>query len=75
MRRYEYEFETVEAEAQGYSLFGGAGIVTRAHREVIFRRAEAGWRLTACIPARQRGEGFVEAWDLIFERERDNGAV
>ena len=68
MRRYECEFETVEAEAQGCSLFGGAGIVTQAHREVIRRRGADGWRLTACIPARQRGEGFVEAWDLIFER-------
>jgi len=71
MRRYECEFETVEAEAQGCSLFGGAGIVTQAHREVIRRRGADGWRLTACIPARQRGEGFVEAWDLIFERERE----
>ena len=75
MRRYECEFETVEADAQGCSLFGGAGIVTQAHREVIRRRGADGWRLTACIPARQRGEGFVEAWDLIFERERDDGTV
>ena len=40
MRRYECEFETVEAEAQGCSLFGGAGIVTQAHREVIRRRLQ-----------------------------------
>lgn len=75
MRRYEYEFETVQAEQNGYSIVGGMGIVTREHREVIRRRAEAGWRLSGCIPASQRGAGFVEAWDLIFERERDNGAV
>lgn len=75
MRRYEYEFETVVAEQEGYSFVGGVGIVTRAHREVIARRAEAGWRLAGCIPVQQRGAGFMEAWDLIFEREREDGAV
>ena len=49
MRRYECEFETVEAEAQGCSLFGGAGIVTQAHREVIRRRGADGWRVS--LPA------------------------
>ncbi|GEM_PF-62787 len=39
----EYEFERVHAEMGGYSIFGGIGIETEGHREVIFRRAAEGW--------------------------------
>ncbi len=69
-----YEFETVSADPGGYSLFGGVGLATEGHREIIRRRAEAGWRLAACIPTAQRAGGFIEAWDLIFEKEQTDGA-
>ena len=64
-----YEFETVEAAASGYSMFGGVGLDTEGHREIIARRGSAGWRFAGCVPVRQRAGGFIEAWDLVFERE------
>ena len=40
MAKYEYEFETVNCDsASGFSLFGGVGLVTDGHREIIARRA------------------------------------
>lgn len=36
MVKYEYEFETVNCDsASGYSLFGGVGLTTEGHREII----------------------------------------
>lgn len=69
MREYEYEFETVNCDgASGFSLFGGVGLVTDGHREIIARRASEGWRYAGCIPASQRAGGFIETVDLVFER-------
>ncbi|MGM9662482.1 MAG: DUF4177 domain-containing protein [Oscillospiraceae bacterium] len=64
-----YEFETVDAGASGYSFFGGVGLTTETHREIIARRGAEGWRFAGCIPTQQRAGGFIEAWDLVFERE------
>nr|WP_325303890.1 DUF4177 domain-containing protein [uncultured Dysosmobacter sp.] len=67
----EYEFEHVDCdEGGGYSLFGGFGIETVSHQEIICRRAAEGWRYAGFIPKRQRGGGFIETMDLVFERER-----
>ena len=66
----EYEFERVSTALNGYSLFGGVGIETEGHREVILRRAADGWRYAGWIPASQRGTGHVEKMDLVFVRER-----
>ena len=43
MAHYEYEFEVLALSAGGYSLFGGVGIRTEGHQEVIRSRADAGW--------------------------------
>lgn len=64
-----YEFERVECTAGGYSLFGGVGLETDGHREIIQRRGIDGWRFVGCIPASQRAGGFIESIDLVFERE------
>jgi len=67
----EYEFETVSCDnASGYSLFGGVGLETCEHREIILRRAAGGWRYAGCIPRSQRAGGFIETIDLVFERKR-----
>lgn len=66
---FTYEFETIRAEAGGYSLFGGVGLTTEGHRACILRRAKEGWRYVGCVPLAQRAGGFIEAWDFIFERE------
>lgn len=73
MTGYQYEFERVEPEEQGYSLLGGIGLTLEAHREIIARRAAAGWRFAGCIPVRQRMEGFTEMFDLVFERPAGSG--
>jgi len=66
----EYEFERIETEyGTGYSLFGGIKGSTEDHRAVILRRAAEGWRFVAALPVSQRSQGYVEAMDLIFERE------
>ena len=68
----EYEFETVGCDegGGGYSLFGGVGIETLRHQEVICRRAAEGWRYAGFIPKRQRAGGFIGTIDLVFERQR-----
>lgn len=67
----EYEFETVNCDdASGYSLFGGVGLETSGHQEIIRQRAADGWRYVGFIPKRQRAGGFIETIDLVFERER-----
>lgn len=67
----EYEFETVRCDCGGgYSLFGGFDLETDGHREAILRRAADGWRYAGFIPKTQRAGGFIEAVDLIFEREQ-----
>ena len=65
----EYAFEEVECYISGYSLFGGVGLESADHREVICRRAADGWQYVGCIPRSQRAGGFIETLDLVFQRE------
>ena len=61
----EYEFEEVSCgEVYGFYLRE-----TAAHREVILRRAQEGWRYAGWLPLRQRTTGHVEAIELVFCRE------
>ena len=69
MNKLEYDFETLELSAGGYSLFGGVGIQLEGHREVILRRAQEGWRYAGWLPLQQRATGHVETIELIFCRE------
>lgn len=71
MAHYEYEFETLDLSAGGYSLFGGVGIRTEGHQEVIRRRAAAGWRYVGYLPSVQRASGHIETIELVFERETE----
>lgn len=59
----EYEFEKVAA-CKG--MFVGKSL---EHREIICRRAAAGWRFCGAVPAEQVN-GSILSVDLIFERER-----
>ncbi|MDD3347013.1 DUF4177 domain-containing protein [Oscillibacter sp.] len=66
----EYAFETVDCTGGGgYSLFGGIGLETIDHREIIQKMAGEGWRYAGSIPRTQRAGGFIETLDLVFERE------
>ena len=70
----EYEFETVQCDFEGgYSLFGGFGLETEGHREIILRRAAEGWRYAGWIPS-QQVDGSITEIDLIFEREQGGQA-
>lgn len=67
----EYEFETVHCDyGSGYSLFGGVGLETSGHREMILQRAAAGWQYVGFLPKTQRAGGFIETIDLIFQRQK-----
>ena len=68
----EYEFEEVACDegGGGWSPFGGFGMETVAHQEIIRRRAEEGWQDVGVIPKRQRAGGFLETIDLVFQRQR-----
>ena len=68
----EYAFETVSCDLGGYSLFGGIGLDTDGHREIILRRGLEGWRYAGFVPKKQRAGGFIESIELIFERERED---
>ena len=71
----EYEFETVSCDyGSGYSLFGGVGLETDGHREIILRRGAEGWRYAGFVPKKQRAGGFIESIELIFERETEGQA-
>ena len=67
----EYEFEEVACDegGGGWSPFGGFGLETAAHQEVIRRRAAEGGRFAGFVPKRQRAGGFIETIDLVFLRE------
>ncbi len=68
----EYEFVTWKTEyGTGYSLFGGFGIGTSGHREVIRQKAQDGWRYVGYLPTLQRASGQIDEIDLIFERETE----
>ena len=71
----EYEFETVSCDyGSGYSLFGGMGLETDGHREIILGRGAEGWRYAGFVPKKQRAGGFIESIELIFERETEGQA-
>lgn len=69
MTQYEFEEVFCDEGGGGYSLLGGFGLETAAHRETILRRAAEGWRYAGFVPKRQRAGGFIESIDLVFERQ------
>lgn len=42
---------------------------TEEYKAIIAQRAEEGWRYVGFLPAVQRGDGYLRALDLVFERE------
>jgi len=39
-------------------------------RDVINRYANEGWRYVGFVPVLQRGNGYIEEIELIFEKEK-----
>ena len=61
---YIYEYETLHTG-------GGFWIdnFDQRHREIIDRRAAAGWRFAGFVPSRFTGNGGIKEIDLVFEKE------
>ncbi len=66
---YRYEYETVEFRFSGWGLGSGNEFGIDDYRQIIDRRAAAGWRYVGNIPTIQRGTGHTQSLDLIFEKE------
>ena len=67
---YQYEYETVTFDIDGWGL-GGGNIysLTEDFFPIIQKRAKNGWRYVGYIPTKQRGTGHIEEIALIFEKE------
>lgn len=65
---YTYEYERIHVYT-GRAQWANSKSETTGHREIIERRAKAGWRYAGFIPVTQSGTGTVMDMDLIFEKE------
>lgn len=70
---YQYEYETVRCELDGWGLGGGNVYGIEDYRLIIDRRASEGWRYVGFIPTKQRGTGYTQELDLVFEKETKCG--
>lgn len=71
--KYKYEYEEVKNSFNGIGLFNGNIYdMDEDHKEIINKRAEAGWRYVGFIPTLQRGTGHIQKMDLVFEKEVKN---
>lgn len=66
---YQYEYETVRCEFDGWGLDSGNIYRIEDYRSIINKRASEGWRYVGFIPSKQCGTGHTQELDLIFEKE------
>ena len=66
---YPYECERTSTDITGFGMLAEPVPGTEEYREIIAQRAEEGWRYVGFLPAAQRGDGYLRALDLVFERE------
>ena len=65
---YTYEYERIRIYT-GRVQWANNKSETTGSREIINRRAQAGWRYVGFIPTTQLGTGTIVEMDLIFEKE------
>ena len=65
---YTYEYERIRIYT-GRTQWIDSKNETMGHREMISKRAQAGWRYVGFIPTVQSGTGTVIEMELIFEKE------
>lgn len=65
---YTYEYERIHVYT-GRGQWSNSKSETTGYRDIINRRAKAGWRYVGFIPATQLASGFMLEIDLIFEKE------
>jgi len=66
---YRYDYERLEMGGGGWSPIGGFGLTAEKYREIVDRRAAAGWRVVTAVPLEGRTNGMLETIDLVFEKE------
>lgn len=66
---YQYEYETVSCDFEGWGFGSGNVYSIEDYRSIISERAKEGWRYVGCIPTKQRGTGHIQEMDIIFEKE------
>ena len=47
---YRYDYERLEMGGGGWSPIGGFGLTAEKYREIVDRRAAAGWRFFTSVP-------------------------
>lgn len=62
---YKYEYEKITTQVSG---FGITEYKTIKHQKIIDQRASDGWRYVGYIPTLQRGNGYIEEMELVFEK-------
>lgn len=65
---YTYEYERIHVYT-GRSKWSTNKSETTGHREILARRAKAGWRFVGVIPIDQTASGVIAEMDLVFEKE------
>ena len=66
---YKYEYVTVSAEMEGYLAKFNNVLSLADYREIIDKKAAAGWRYVGWMPTRESMKGYLRELDLIFEKE------
>lgn len=64
---YVYKYHRVTTKVSGLGITEYR--FEKLH-EVIDRYASEGWRYVGFVPVLQRGNGYIEEMDLIFEKEK-----
>ena len=66
---YTYEYERIHIYTGRAQWINSNKNETTGHREIINRRAKAGWRFVGVIPIDQTSSGVIVEMDLVFEKE------
>lgn len=66
---YKYEYEKVSCDLDGWDFVSGnVYTIVEDYKAIIDKRANEGWRFVGHIPTVQRGTGFIQELELIFEK-------
>jgi len=63
---YKYEYEKVYVNVSGLGI---TEYKTSKYKSIIEKRSQDGWRYVGYIPILQRGNGYIEEMDFVFEKE------
>ena len=62
-----YKYHRMTAKVSGFEI---TEYRFEKLRDVINRYANEGWRYVGFVPVLQRGNGYIEEIELIFEKEK-----